>query len=130
MLKKKMCFELPFDRHPEYPSSSRRIFAPRVPLVTFFLKGLVLRVVESEPLIIAINAHSVRDYLRDNHTVRFCHAPPVSLRTIVPVNSWVVNTGTAGRAVQAAREIKRASSLRPLHQDQSERNAKLRFLHL
>eukprot|EP00904_Undaria_pinnatifida_P003963 jgi/Undpi1/13568/HiC_scaffold_8.g03227.m1 len=79
--------------------------------VNFFTRGVILRLVQREPVIIVINGFAVMDYLQTNLTVRFCRAPPDSVRKVVPTNSWVVQATSATNAINVAKEIKSAVSL-------------------
>ena len=49
--------------------------------------------------------------LQNNLVVRFCKAPPKSVRRIVGPNSWVVYCGSSSRTLQVAREITLAYGL-------------------
>ena len=80
-------------------------------VVNFFTRGVILRLVEREPVIIVINGSAVKDYLQTNLTVRFCRSPPHSVRKVVPTNSWVVRATSVPNAINVAKEIKSVVSL-------------------
>lgn len=95
--------------HPSGPSELPRTSTSSV--VNFFTRDIILRIVEGEPVIIVINGFAVKEYLRNNLTVRFCRAPPHSVRKLVPPNSWVVQATSASSALNVAYEIKSAAAI-------------------
>lgn len=60
----------------------RRSCRPRARVVNFFARDIILRIVEGEAIVVVINGFAGMGYRRSKPTVRFCRAPPVSVRKL------------------------------------------------
>lgn len=70
------------------------------------MKYFITRIADEQPLVVAVSAYSFKDYVREHHVRRFAKAPPTSIQSTIPANSWVFCTGMSARARAIAKKLK------------------------